>query len=336
MESTTARTSDDKWQNKQGTHMQMERAALGCLTALAFAVGCDRGHPQERAQPQQQPQQPAPQPVPARGSGACTLAPINLRRPMPKRLVAIGDVHGDLGGTRAALRAAGAIDSADRWVGGDLVVVQLGDALDRGDDEKAILDLFARLERDATAAGGAFIMLLGNHELMNAAGDYRYVTDGGRRVFGDRTAALGPGGSYATWLAQHPVVTIVGDTVFSHAGVLPDWVDHLDDVNQTSRCWLAGQGGPATSPPLALESDQSPVWTRAYGLDTADCAQAKAALAALGAKRMVVAHTVQPAGINAQCDDTVWRIDVGLAKLYGGPIQVLSLAPAVKVLAGAR
>jgi len=93
-------------------------------------------------------------------------------------IVAIGDVHGDLDATRSALRLAGAIDAEDRWIGGQLVVVQTGDQLDRGDEERAILDLFDRLRSQAAAAGGAFHALLGNHELMNAKGDLRYVTDG--------------------------------------------------------------------------------------------------------------------------------------------------------------
>ncbi len=64
-----------------------------------------------------------------------------------------------------------------------------------------------------------------------------------------RPRALAPGGAYAKKLAQHNVIAIVGDTVFSHAGVLGDWVTHVDDVNQSSRCWLDGQAGGATRPP---------------------------------------------------------------------------------------
>ena len=43
-----------------------------------------------------------------------------------QRIVAFGDVHGDLEAARGALRLAGAIDEQDRWIGGDLIVVQTG------------------------------------------------------------------------------------------------------------------------------------------------------------------------------------------------------------------
>lgn len=312
---------------------------------LGLAIACDRGHPRDEAPPK-------PQPVPGPATSSCTITPLPVRLPAPSRLVAIGDLHGDLGGTRAALRAAGAIDDHDHWIGGALVVVQTGDVLDRGDDERAILDLIAGLETEARAAGGAFVMLLGNHELMNAAGDFRYVTPAGLHAFDgvpggvatpskvpeqlrSRVAALDPGGGYARRLAQHAVIAIVGDTVFSHAGVLGDWVTRVDDVNQSSRCWLDGQ---STEPPQALTSDDSPVWTRAAGTPTVDCAQVRAALDALQVKRMVVGHTVQDHGITSACDGALWRIDVGLAKLYGGPIEVLELVPGAppKVVTGTR
>ncbi|MEJ7604163.1 MAG: metallophosphoesterase, partial [Kofleriaceae bacterium] len=313
----------------------------GVILALAAAAGCDRGHPREP--PRQAPAPPPPAasaPAPSAMGAACTLTPVAHQVTMPKRLVAIGDLHGDLSATRAALRTAGAIDKDDRWIGGALVVVQTGDVLDRGDDEQAILDLVTRLEVDAKAAGGALIMLLGNHELMNGAGDFRYVTPGGLADFDDvpnldtdkfaavperarkRIAALAPGGPYAKRLAMHNVIAIVGDTVFSHAGVIGEWVTQVAAVNQSARCWLDGQSTGPEQPPPAMTSQDSPVWTRAVGLDSADCAAVKASLAALGVKRMVVGHTVQST-INAICGDAVGRIDVGLGKNYGGPIEVL-------------
>jgi hypothetical protein len=266
---------------------------------------------------------------------ACTLAPIALRVAAPARLVAIGDLHGDLAAARAALRTAGAIDAADRWIGGELVIVQTGDVLDRGDDESKIVELLERLATDARAAGGAVISLLGNHELMNAAGDFRYVTAAGTRDFGgDRARTLAPGGAWAKRLAGENVVAVVGDTVFAHAGVLADWATQLDDVNLGARCWLDGQAG--AEPPLVLTAEDSPVWTRAYGGAGVDCAQLAAVLRGLGAKRMVVAHTVQDHGITSACDATLWRIDVGLAKLYGGPIEVLEVGEPTRVIKGTR
>jgi hypothetical protein len=51
-----------------------------------------------------------------------------------------------------------------------------------------------------------------------------------------------------------------------------------------------------------------------------------------------VGHTVQDHGITSACGDTLWRIDVGLARRYGGPIEVLELVPGAppKVLRGTR
>ena len=49
-------------------------------------------------------------------------------------------------------------------------------------------------------------------------------------------------------------------------------------------------------------------------------------LSEVGAKRMVVGHTVQKAGINSACQDRVYRIDVGLSAYYGNnPTQVLEI-----------
>ena len=314
--------------------MHLERIVVPALT-LAVLVGCDRGHrdaPASKALPVAAPTSP-------KLAKSCTLAPIPTALPIkPKRLVAIGDLHGDLGGTRAALKAAGAIDDADRWIGGNLVVVQTGDVLDRGDDESKIYDLLERLTAEAKAAGGDVILLDGNHELMNAAHDFRYVTPGGMRDFGgERAKAFEPGGPWAKKLARYNVVAIIDGTVYSHAGVLDAWVTQLDTVNQSSRCWLDGQAGTHAEPPLALTSDDSPVWTRAYGLPEAvDCTALASVLGKLGAKRMVVGHTVQKEGITSACDGALWRIDVGLAAGYGGPIEVLEVSDSPRVLRGSR
>ncbi len=305
---------------------------------------------------------PAAKPAPAAADVAsddgaadagCGLTINPARYPAAKRLIAIGDIHGDLNAARAALRAGGAVDANDQWIGGDLVVVQTGDILDRGDDEQAIMDLFDRLERDAAAAGGAVHWLLGNHELMNAAGDFRYVTPGGMGDFDDapgvdatkapadvpapmrgRVAALSPGGAYAKVMAEQNVWTIVGDTMFAHAGFTEATAASRARVNPGARCWLAGKAGAA--PPAVVEDNEGPVWTREWGSDQVDCDALKATLGKLGVARMAVGHTVQ-AAMNSACGGALWRIDVGLGKNYDGPIQVLEIADGTaRMVSGSR
>ncbi len=245
-----------------------------------------------------------------------------------KRLVAIGDLHGDLTVTKKALRLAGAIDPSDAWIGGELVVVQTGDVIDRGDEDRAVLDFLAALSDRAKAAGGALILLSGNHELMNVARDFRYVTPGGFAEFaGDqgRGAAFEPGGTYARVLAERPLVTRVGDTMFVHGGILPKHAAYgLDRMSDEVRAWMLGT---RPEPPAIVMVEDGPIWTRIYSSDTPppDCAQLAQALSALNSTRMVVGHTPQLAGVTSACDERVWRIDVGLSKFYGGPLQVLQI-----------
>ena len=266
-------------------------------------------------------------------SGTCPLVRRPLRQPGAERIVALGDVHGDLAATKRALRLAGAIDEQDRWVGGKLVLVQTGDILDRGDGEQEILDLFVALESEAKKSGGAIYRLNGNHEFMNAMGDFRYVTTGGFADFETtattsnpptskaRAAAFLPGGSYAKRLAALDTVTMVGDTIFVHGGVLPRFVDNLEEMNRQSRCFLLGH----SPPPEAIMDPEGPIWTRAFSTGDSSCAELDKTLASLSAKRMVVGHTPQLSGITSACEGKVWRIDTGMADFYQGPTEVLEI-----------
>ncbi|XP_062196945.1 shewanella-like protein phosphatase 2 [Phragmites australis] len=114
--------------------------------------------------------------------------------PSPSRLVAIGDLHGDLRKSLSALRLAGLVpptssggaDSASAstfWAAGPTLAVQLGDILDRGGDELRLLYLLRRLALSAESRGGALLPILGNHEVMNVSGDFRFATPQGLQEF---------------------------------------------------------------------------------------------------------------------------------------------------------
>ncbi len=323
------------------------RLALAIVSSwLVFA--CERKVPDEP--PQATPTAPpaareAAKPKPAaKPRGPLPPVPdVVTRIPMPERVVAIGDLHGDLAATKRALALGGLMNESGRWIGGKSVLVQTGDLLDRGDDEQAIVDLFERLEVEAKREGGAVHVLNGNHELMNAALDFRYVTSGGFRDFDDapdlnlddrrltrvpeaqraRAAAFLPGGAYARKLAHHPVVLVVGETVFAHGGVVPSYAADPERVNREVRAWLLGESDAGAA---VLRAEDGPVWSRHFGdrPSEADCALLRETLNRLKSVRMVVGHTVQQR-INPACDGRVYRIDVGMAAHYGGRAQVLEI-----------
>jgi len=332
---------------------------------VSFVWGCNAGDPAvSEASKAERPSPPAVAVSAPAAAAATPVAPptaaapapeADFHYPAPARLIAIGDLHGDLAAARAALRLGGAIDSDDHWAGGSLTVVQTGDQIDRADEDRDVLDLFERLTEEARAAGGRVVALNGNHEIMNVQGDYRYVTPGAVQAFAGvsprsalardqaspfaaRAAAFLPGGGYALKLAKRDVVAMVGDSVFVHGGVLPEHVSYgIGRINAETRAWM--QSGPAAAP-ASVAGERGPDWVRDFSIDPVSeqtCAVLGRALDALGARRMVVGHTPQKSGVTSGCNDRVYRIDVGLSRFYGGPIQILQITPqGVEVLKAVR
>ena len=259
-------------------------------------------------------------------------------------------MHGDLEATRQVLQLAKLIDKDDDWIGGNARLVQLGDFLDRGDTEREIIALFEALRAAAPKHGGAVHILSGNHELMNAARRFPYVTPNGFTDFAEhddgdptlrvvkkerrgRWAAFRPGGPYARILANYPVILRLDDTVFVHGGVLPKHVDYgIERINQRARDFLLGNDDSAWG--WFAEWD-SPVNSRHYSKHpgAGDCYLLRTALEKMKAKRMVVGHTVQLGGIDSFCGDTIWATDIGISSCCGNKRQALELTgDAVRII----
>lgn len=103
----------------------------------------------------------------------------------PDRVVAVGDVHGDLERLLDILQGVRLTDHTGRWIGGNSALVITGDFLDRGPRVRATMDLLMKLQEEAASAGGRVVVLLGNHEMMNLIGDYRYVSSEALAEFAD-------------------------------------------------------------------------------------------------------------------------------------------------------
>ncbi len=134
------------------------------------------------------------------------VVPISAADKPPERLIAIGDVHGDLDDFCVILRRTGLANEQNHWTGGRTTLVQTGDLVDRGPKSRDVMDLVMRLEEEASKAGGRVIPLLGNHEVMNILGDLRYVPPQSYAAFADndsekrRDAAYQ---QYAAWYESH-------------------------------------------------------------------------------------------------------------------------------------
>lgn len=191
-----------------------------------------------------------------------------------ERIVALGDVSGALGPLERVLEGAGLVDGGRRWTGGATHLVFIGDLIDRGDEDREVLDLVRRLQGEAEAAGGRVHVLLGNHEAMNITRDLRYVSEASFAAFVDeeqpgdrqrawrrqrfrktptgvglrafeqryppgyfgRIRAFGAEGEYGSWLLGQPAVIKIDGYLFVHGGITEETAAlGLEGINREVR-----------------------------------------------------------------------------------------------------
>ena len=184
-----------------------------------------------------------------------------------QRIVSFGDVHGDLAALANFLKTAKVLDDTFNWCGGDTLLVQVGDVLDRGDHELACFYLLCRLSKQAQEAGGGVLLLHGNHEALNAVGLFNYALPEGNVEFEEiigkgvdkyfqnqrwriqfagnqpsRWAACEPGGLLSEpLLSKMKVSVVVGHTVFVHAGLTKKHIDDfggISGMNDSASRWF--------------------------------------------------------------------------------------------------
>eukprot|EP00755_Sulcionema_specki_P028058 Sspe_Gene.89061::Locus_60925_Transcript_1_1_Confidence_1.000_Length_1243::g.89061::m.89061 len=246
----------------------------------------------------------------------------------PRRIVAIGDLHGDLQTAYKALLVAGVVSregkDTETWTGGDALLVQVGDLVDRGPDSVELIQLFERLREKARKAGGEVVTLLGNHEHLALTGNADYANPQEIREFKGgalgRKKAYSPLGPLGKLIVERPVVHIAEGTLFVHAGLHAMFASlGIHEIN--SRVRLSMLRGTSD----VLLGQDGPVWMRSQlnGARHNECSAVKDALDVLShrenvtLKRMVVGHTIQD-GVTSYCNNTLWAIDVGMSRWIAG------------------
>jgi hypothetical protein len=224
--------------------------------------------------------------------GVAVLTP-PVHAQQPARIVAIGDLHGDYSAWRDIARAAGIVGARGLWIGGNTTLVQTGDIADRGPKTLDIIRDIRRLEREARAAGGRVIVLVGNHEAMNVIGDLRYVTPEEFAAFSDRRswgrreslyqrrraeiegaarataggANLRPEAIKAAWLRQTPLGWVEHRLAWSPSGTIGRWVASAPAVVQIGGTIFVHAGLSAEYAQLSLDQINDRVRTAIRAAD---------------------------------------------------------------------
>ena len=266
------------------------------------------------------------------------------------KIIAIGDIHGDFEVLVEALLKGKVIDErTGEWCGGDTIVVQVGDFLDRGgrpnsidsitqNEELDISQFMENLNIQARSEGGAFLTLVGNHELMNVLGDFRYTSKNTLQDFGGiekRKQLFQPGGLLSKHLSCTCYGIIkIGDWIFVHGGLLPQHLNGftIHEVNMLIKDILSGNKQISSLQKKEQDlifSQDGILWTRDLIHKQDKCNNVLTCLNILNNNTnggVVIGHTVQDE-INSDCNNKLWKIDTGPSSAFGPikNVQVLEI-----------
>ena len=267
---------------------------------------------------------------------------------LPKKIIAVGDIHGDFEHLFTILNRLKIIDQDNNWIGGDTIVVQTGDVLDDGGrgydinkkehsaDEIAIYNLLINLNIQANKMGGAVLMCIGNHEIVNIfENNVDYVNFYTKKYYSDvlninRKNVISVGSEMAKKLScVLKSVIKIGNIYFCHGGISyklynnvmqskrwPSFDRFIEHINRVLPKILNGN--------IELYSEELDFiknisWDRDYGGFMPNefvCDDFNKIFGKHG--KLVIGHTVQPQGINSICDNRIFRIDTAISRAFGG------------------
>lgn len=241
--------------------------------------------------------------------------------PAPPKILAVSDIHGNLDGLIALLQAHGVVDRKLRWAYGLGHLVIAGDVMDRGIQVTQAFWFIRGLEAPARRAGGGVHLLLGNHELMVAAGDLRYTQPvyvhppDGMPGLAER---LGPDGELGRWLWAKPALLKLGPFLFLHGGLSPAFVDRRFTLAKANGLLRAHIGDRSPEGDAAfLLGPEGPLWFRGLAEEGGiEGAAVDRMLKAFRVKAVVVGHTTLPE-VTAFHGGRVYVIDAGLKEGRG-------------------
>lgn len=218
----------------------------------------------------------------------------------PKRIFVVSDIEGNFIPFCKLLIRAKVINRYLQWTFQDNHLVILGDCFDRGEQVTECLWLIYSLEEKAKKNGGYVHFILGNHEIMNMNGDWRYVHPKYAATIGSRqphTALYDGNNTLWRWLRTKNIMEKIGSILFVHAGLADELVQlrlSVSAINNRARPYYTRADETFTDPALSViyNSQSSPFWYRGFYLGMATEGQVDAALNHFRVNKIITGHTV--------------------------------------------
>ena len=255
---------------------------------------------------------------------------------LPEKMVVISDIEGKYNAFESFLFTNKIIDTENNWIFGNGHLVLVGDFVDRGKNVTQVLWLIYKLEFQAQKSGGQVHFILGNHEVLNFHGNYRYnhqkYVKIAQIISGKKDKAKAVKYMYSEkselgkWMASKNVIEKIGEYIFVHGGLSPDLLKYnlsLNEINTKSRTNYFPTESKLDTVVDFLYSPKGPFWYRGLVMDRLNYTKIQPEelskiLKYYNAQKIIIGHTLVNE-ISTDYNGRVIRIDLhhGSKKVSG-------------------
>ncbi|WP_407490328.1 metallophosphoesterase [Elizabethkingia anophelis] len=244
----------------------------------------------------------------------------------PKKMLVLSDIEGEFDALRELLLANKVINKKYEWTFGDGHLVICGDLFDRGTEVPATMWLLYKLEEEAKLKGGYVHTILGNHDIMNLAGNFKYVDQ--KYFLNAEKLNLSYADLYSEktelgrWLRSKNLIEKIGDNLCMHGGISPD-VNNLgltiEKLNEIARPYIGWKNLKNTVTDATIlkifNSTDGIFWYRGYFKEPVlDEKVVDQTLSLFQVKRIIVGHTIVKTNIGFYYNKKVLGVDVNQHK----------------------
>jgi len=220
--------------------------------------------------------------------------------PLPPKMLIISDIEGNFEGFESILTGARVVDSQLNWTFGNGHLILPGDFFDRGLNVTECLWLIYKLETEAAQAGGKVHFILGNHEVMNMRGDFRYV----RKKYLANADSLGldyknlysSESELGRWLRSKNCIERIGNYIFVHGGISPQLQATNMNVGEINGHLRLIMDKPFDSTSTYADSlilrKNGPLWYRGIAMSELTSDSLNGILQHFDAEKVIIGHTV--------------------------------------------